>query len=162
MQKVQQGFTLIELMIVVAIIGILAAVALSAYQDYIARSQVTAALADITPGKTNIEEKVSQGVVSADSTALTGNAAANTNLIGLQATTSRCSAIDVAVAITGASKVTCTLQGNSAITGQLIQWRRTADTTAGAAGTWVCNTNAVVKLAPKSCTVVATTVITGA
>ncbi|MFP7117363.1 prepilin-type N-terminal cleavage/methylation domain-containing protein, partial [Xanthomonas hortorum] len=59
--KKQQGFTLIELMIVVAIIAIiaiLAAIALPAYQNYVAKSQVAAALAEITPGKTQYEVMV--------------------------------------------------------------------------------------------------------
>lgn len=55
-KSVQQGFTLIELMIVVAIIGILAAVALPAYQDYTARSQVSEALSLSSGAKAAVTE----------------------------------------------------------------------------------------------------------
>ncbi|HEY0490257.1 MAG TPA: prepilin-type N-terminal cleavage/methylation domain-containing protein, partial [Telluria sp.] len=48
----QAGFTLIELMIVIAIIGVLAAIAIPAYQDYLAKAKATAAYADIAAGKT--------------------------------------------------------------------------------------------------------------
>lgn len=56
MKKIQQGFTLIELMIVVAIIGILAAIALPAYQDYTARSQMSEALTLASGAKTAVSE----------------------------------------------------------------------------------------------------------
>jgi type IV pilus assembly protein PilA len=59
MKRLQQGFTLIELMIVVAIVGILAAIALPAYQDYVIRSKMSEGVAAAAACKTSISEYVS-------------------------------------------------------------------------------------------------------
>jgi type IV pilus assembly protein PilA len=61
-KRAQQGFTLIELMIVVAIIGILAAVALPAYQDYTVRAKVTEGLSLASSAKQAVTENASNGV----------------------------------------------------------------------------------------------------
>ena len=65
-KKAQKGFTLIELMIVIAIVGILAAIALPAYQDYIVRSKMSEALAAMAEAKTSVAEYVASNGRGAD------------------------------------------------------------------------------------------------
>ena len=63
--KMQQGFTLIELMIVVAIVGILAAIALPAYQDYVVRSRVTDCVSQMGAAKVSVGENAAAGTALA-------------------------------------------------------------------------------------------------
>lgn len=131
-KNMQGGFTLIELMIVVAIIAILAAIALPAYQNYVRKSQVTAGLADITPGKTQFEVLTNEG-----------SSVSSPAQIGLQATTSRCSEIDVSPGDTGS--IECKLIGGSGVNDETITWTRTAS------GTWGCSTSVEAKYQPSTC-----------
>ena len=127
--KKQQGFTLIELMIVVAIIAILAAIALPAYQNYVAKSQVTAGLADIRGGVTAFEEGIQSG---------TQTTAVTPAILGLSATTARCSAVATTGAwtATNGQKIECTIQGNPKVTGTKIALERNAS------GAWQCKVTA--------------------
>ena len=127
--KKQQGFTLIELMIVVAIIAILAAIALPAYQNYVAKSQSTAGLADIRGGVTAFEEGIQSGE--------RGAVAATNADIGLAASTPRCTTITVTGNWNAASgqAIACTLAGNPKIAGQTVTLTRNAS------GQWPCTTS---------------------
>lgn len=72
MKTLQKGFTLIELMIVVAIVGILAAIALPAYQDYIARAKMTEPLAKLDELKLSVAEYVASNNATPDNASSAG------------------------------------------------------------------------------------------
>jgi type IV pilus assembly protein PilA len=143
-----KGFTLIELMIVVAIIGILAAIALPAYQDYTARSQITGALSEINAVKVSIEEKYSSssGVTSDDVTDMTGDTLPKLKLLGLRsATSARCSRYLSTLVTSGAAQIECTMNGGTEVQAKKVQWNRATD------AKWSCVTEAPSRIAPKSC-----------
>ena len=161
MKKVQAGFTLIELMIVVAIIGILAAIAIPQYQTYISKSQVTRAMGEAGGVKTAIELCLLDG-----RTAL-GNAVGlcdpGASPSSIQATGGNtCYATGggaCANASTGYPIVTAPLTQTSAIavtfgngaSGDLkagpstLTWTRTVD------GSWGCTSTAAAKYRPANC-----------
>ena len=136
-KKAQAGFTLIELMIVVAIIGILAAVAIPAYQNYVAKSKFTAALAEVSAGKTAFDVKLNDGATIA--------APEDVGLAPAASPTSNCKF--------GASGTTLTCQIQN---GPATVKNKTITLTRGTDGAWSCGSDLaaddVSKIAGTTCT----------
>ena len=142
----QQGFTLIELMIVVAIIGILAAIAIPAYQDYTVRSKVTEGLNAAGAAKTSV----------ADAWNSLGQFPANQTQAGLVNATAYASqyltSLAYANAGTRSGTLTITLNGTNLgiATGQTVIFTGTANTAGGV--DWGCTTGTLVaKYRPANC-----------
>ncbi|PSW56510.1 pilin [Photobacterium leiognathi] len=139
--KKQQGFTLIELMIVVAVIGVLSAIAIPQYQKYVAKSEAASALATLTGLKTNAEAyTVESGEFPTG--AINDELGAPSTALGTIAFLKGASA--------GEGTITMTFDKGAvspSINGKAIQLKRDAS------GAWVCNTSSSMDagVKPKNC-----------
>jgi type IV pilus assembly protein PilA len=148
--NIQKGFTLIELMIVVAIIGVLAAVAVPAYQDYIAKAQISEAVSLAEGVKAEVALSFSQdNTCPANASAPVGNIAIATGINGkyvLSVTTA-----GTALATGGCTVTAAYRPGNvnTKLLGKLFQY--TLVTGTNNVARWTCGSDVDTSILPKTC-----------
>ena len=158
MRKIQSGFTLIELMIVVAIIGILAAVAIPQYQNYVARTQMSEALSLASGSKVALAEYFqSNGVFPADNA--TAGLGVNTTIKGKYVTSVTVTDAAAIAAVTTPPTAAVGAQGiltvslDEADTHALLKGGTMilTGTDTGGSIIWVCSSPTLTKYLPSSC-----------
>lgn len=148
MKSAQKGFTLIELMIVVAIVGILAAVAIPQYQNYITRAQVSRVMSELASLRTAVEACMMEGLdVSDPAKCVLGWT--ESNLLGSTGAEPRKLQGDALVVTvegnTALIKARFGQNASTAITGKELVWARNNY------GAWECGTNVDERYRPGGC-----------
>lgn len=149
----KQGFTLIELMIVVAIIGILASIAIPSYQGYVARSQAARVMAEASMLRTSVDTCLNEGKLTIG----TGFGECNVGAVASTLIDGASQTGDVLAVGMGVAQVALNATGDSTITAsfssgaipifvaQTLVWSRSSE------GSWTCATTIEARYRPKDC-----------